>query len=144
MLFDTPVYLVFLAFVVAAYWRLTWRRQNLLLLLASYFFYGWWDWRFLLLMIASTTIDFLIARKIEDTSHSAGRRALLIASLVVNFTILGFFKYFNFFLESSVLGLEALGFHNVPRSLLAIILPPGILLYLSGGRIHSRRLCWQD
>ena len=43
MLFDTPVYFVFLAIVVAVYWRLEWRRQNQLLLAASYLFYGWWD-----------------------------------------------------------------------------------------------------
>jgi alginate O-acetyltransferase complex protein AlgI len=129
MLFDTPVYLVFLILVVVVYWRLSFRRQNALLLLASYFFYGWWDWRFLLLMIASTTIDFGIARKIEDTSDPARRRAFLIASLVLNFTILGFFKYFNFFLDSTVHSLDALGFHNVPRSFLAIVLPPGISFY---------------
>jgi D-alanyl-lipoteichoic acid acyltransferase DltB (MBOAT superfamily) len=129
MLFDTPVYLVFLVLVVVVYWRLSWRRQNVLLLLASYLFYGWWDWRFLLLMIASTTIDFIIARKIEDTPNEAKRRTLLIASLVLNFTILGFFKYFNFFLDSTVHSLNALGFYNVPRSFLAIILPPGISFY---------------
>jgi len=129
MLFDTPVYLVFLVLVVAVYWRLPWRPQNALLLLASYFFYGWWDWRFLLLMIASTTIDFLIARKIEDSTGSAKRKSLLIASLIVNFAILGFFKYFNFFLDSTANCLDAFGFHNVPRSFLAIILPPGISFY---------------
>jgi D-alanyl-lipoteichoic acid acyltransferase DltB (MBOAT superfamily) len=129
MLFDTPVYLLFLALVVAVYWRLPWRRQNAMLLLASYFFYGWWDWRFLLLMIASTAIDFVIARKIEDGPDAAKRKALLIASLVLNFAILGFFKYCNFFLDSTVHSLDALGFHNVPRSFLAIILPPGISFY---------------
>jgi hypothetical protein len=142
MLFDTPVYFVFLALVVVAYWRLRWRAQNALLLAASYFFYGWWDWRFLLLMLGSTAIDYVIARQIEDASHPAKRRALLIASLVVNFTILGFFKYFNFFLNSTAVALDSLGFHNVPRSFLAIILPPGIsLLYLSGSGLHRRRLC---
>ena len=69
MLFDTPVYFVFLALVVVVYWRLRWRAQNVMLLAASYFFYGWWDWRFLLLMIGSTTIDYVIAREIEDASH---------------------------------------------------------------------------
>jgi len=129
MLFDTPIYLLFLALVVTVYWRLKWRRQNLLLLLASYFFYGWWDWRFLLLMIASTLIDFVIARKIEDASDPGARKTLLIASLILNFSILGFFKYFNFFLDSAVYALDAAGFHNVPRGLLAIILPPGISFY---------------
>ena len=129
MLFDTPVYLLFLILVVVVYWRLSFRWQNRMLLLASYFFYGWWDWRFLLLMIASTLIDFVIAREIEDASSPSKRRALLIASLIVNFTILGFFKYFNFFLDSTVHVLDAVGFHNVPRSFLAIILPPGISFY---------------
>ena len=129
MLFDTPVYFVFLVLIVLVYWRLSWRPQNVLLLAASYFFYGWWDWRFLLLMMSSTAVDYLIARKIEDTSDQAKRRALLIASLFVNFTILGFFKYFNFFLDSAAIGLGALGFHNIPHSILAIILPPGISFY---------------
>jgi D-alanyl-lipoteichoic acid acyltransferase DltB (MBOAT superfamily) len=129
MLFDTPIYLVFLAIVVALYWRLGWRAQNVLLLAASYLFYGWWDWRFLLLMLGSTSIDFLIAREIEDAGSSRRRKVLLILSLIVNFTILGFFKYFNFFLDSTASSLNALGFHHVPHSFLAIILPPGISFY---------------
>src|SRR5258708_38592588 len=129
MLFDTPIYLVFLALVVAVYWRLNWRSQNVLLLATSYFFYGWWDWRFLLLMISSTIIDFVISRAIEDAPSRIKGRALLVASLVVNFSILGFFKYFDFFLNSTAQALDALGFHNVPRSLLTIILPPGISFY---------------
>lgn len=129
MLFDTPIYLIFLVLVVLAYWQLDRRRQNVLLLLASYFFYGWWDWRFLLLMIASTLVDFVIARRIEDASGKSSRKALLIASLVLNFSILGFFKYFNFFIGSAAFALDAVGFHNVPRGFLAIILPPGISFY---------------
>jgi D-alanyl-lipoteichoic acid acyltransferase DltB (MBOAT superfamily) len=58
MLFDTPIYFVFLVPVVLVYWRLSHRSQNMFLLLASYFFYGWWDWRFLGLMIGGTTADF--------------------------------------------------------------------------------------
>jgi D-alanyl-lipoteichoic acid acyltransferase DltB (MBOAT superfamily) len=66
LLFDTPIYFLFLTLVVTVYWRLNWRRQNVFLLCASYFFYGWWDWRFLLLMIFSTIVDFFIAQKIAD------------------------------------------------------------------------------
>src|SRR5258708_19412906 len=129
MLFDTPIYLVFLALVVAVYWRLNWRSQNVLLLATSYFFYGWWDWRFLLLMISSTIIDFVISRAIEDAPSRIKGRAVVVGSLVVNFFMLGFFKYFDFFLNSTAQALDALGFHNVPRSLLTIILPPGISFY---------------
>src|SRR6266516_3790894 len=96
MLFDTPIFFAFLAAVTLCYWCLTFRNQNKFLLVASYFFYGWWDWRFLCLMIASTLIDYFIAIKIADTEDRRVRRLLLALSLVVNFSILGFFSYFNF------------------------------------------------
>src|SRR5215470_12029898 len=97
MLFDTPIFIVFLVVVVAAYWCLKFRSQNLFLLLASYFFYGWWDWRFLCLMIGSTLIDYFVAIQIGDSEDPRTRRFFLVLSLVINFSILGFFKYFNFF-----------------------------------------------
>ena len=128
MLFDTPVYVVFLILVVAAYWCLGFRNQNRFLLAASYLFYGWWDWRFLCLMIASTVIDYFIAIRISDTKDLRVRRSLLVLSLAINFSILGFFKYFDFF-TGSLLG--ALGSVGIPASLpfLKIILPPGISFY---------------
>jgi alginate O-acetyltransferase complex protein AlgI len=128
MLFDTPVFFLFLCLVVTAYWCLDFRNQNRFLLVASYFFYGWWDWRFLCLMIGSTVIDYFIAIKIEDTKDEKLRRSLLILSLVINFSILGFFKYFNFFADSA---LNALHLFKIPASLpfLRIILPPGISFY---------------
>ena len=129
MLFDSPAFIAFLILVVVVYWRLGWRAQNVFLLCASYFFYGWWDWRFLLLMAGSTCIDFLIAKKLATLRNPAQRRALLILSLVVNFGFLGFFKYFNFFIQSFAGVLSSVGFHNVPMSLLRILLPPGISFY---------------
>jgi alginate O-acetyltransferase complex protein AlgI len=129
MLFDSPAFIAFLILVVVVYWRLGWRAQNVFLLCASYFFYGWWDWRFLLLMAGSTCIDFLIAKKLAALQNPAQRRALLILSLVVNFGFLGFFKYFNFFIQSFAGVLSSVGFHSVPMSLLRILLPPGISFY---------------
>jgi alginate O-acetyltransferase complex protein AlgI len=129
MLFDSPVYFVFLIIVVLAYWRLSHRSQNVFLLLASYFFYGWWDWRFLGLMIGSTTIDFLIARKITPGALNPNRKQWLIFSLIVNFAILGVFKYFNFFVDSFSTALMTLGLHNIPLPLIRVILPPGISFY---------------
>jgi alginate O-acetyltransferase complex protein AlgI len=128
MWFDTPAYALFLVLVVAVYWRLGRKLQNIFLLAASYFFYGWWDYRFLLLMIGSTAIDFVIARSIQHAENQSVRRTLLVASLVVNFAILGFFKYFNFFTDSltHVLGTLGLG---VSAPLFRIILPPGISFY---------------
>jgi len=128
MLFDTPIFFAFLAAVTLCYWCLTFRNQNKFLLVASYFFYGWWDWRFLCLMIASTVIDYFIAIKIADTEDRRMRRVLLALSLLVNFSILGFFKYFNFFADSLVTALSTLGIH-ASMPLLRIILPPGISFY---------------
>ena len=129
MLFDSPAYFLFLIPVVLVYWSLSHRAQNIFLLLASYFFYGWWDWRFLALMIASTTVDFLIAQKISPSRPGPHRKKWLILSLVWNFTILGVFKYFDFFAGSFADSLNRLGFHNVPLPLIRIILPPGISFY---------------
>ena len=129
MFFDTPVYIVFLILVVAVYWRLGWRKQNVFLLVVSYFFYGWWDWRFLILIWISTVVDFFCARVISRSSNPRQRKALLTLSLVVNFTFLGFFKYFNFFVGSAASALDSLGIHNIPLPLLQIILPPGISFY---------------
>jgi alginate O-acetyltransferase complex protein AlgI len=129
LLFDTPIFFVFLSLVVFSYWRLGWRRQNVFLLLASYFFYGWWDWRFLLLMIFSTVIDYLIAQRIAEETAVDRRRTLLIVSLCINFGLLGFFKYCNFFIDSFATMLQTMGIHNVPMFFLKIILPPGISFY---------------
>jgi D-alanyl-lipoteichoic acid acyltransferase DltB (MBOAT superfamily) len=114
---------------VLLYWRLNRGEQNVFLLLASYFFYGWWDWRFLALMIGSTTIDYLIARKITPSRSDTNRKKWFIFSLVVNFSILGTFKYFNFFADSFSVTLNTLGIHHVSLPLLRIILPPGISFY---------------
>jgi alginate O-acetyltransferase complex protein AlgI len=129
MLFDSPVYFVFLIPVVFLYWRLNRREQNIFLLCASYFFYGWWDWRFLALMICSTTMDFLIAQKIAPDRGDANRKKWFIFSLLLNFSILGTFKYFNFFVDSFSAALGTLGVPNIPLPLIRIILPPGISFY---------------
>jgi len=129
MLFDTPVYLVFLIVVVPTYWLLRRRRQqNLLLLAASYFFYGWWDWRFLSLILCSTIVDFFCARAVAASDRPFKRKGLLVLSIGVNLTFLGFFKYFNFFVDSLAAVLNPLGL-GVAMPVLRVILPPGISFY---------------
>jgi len=128
MLFDTPVYILFLTIIVFAYWQLRWRRQNILLLAASYFFYGWWDWRFLTLILISTVVDFYCARSIARRSDALRRKLLLSVSIVLNLSFLGFFKYYDFFAQSLHDSLSYAGF-EVPVYVLGIILPPGISFY---------------
>lgn len=129
MPFDSLAYFVFLTSVVLLYWRLDRRSQNLFLLLASYFFYGWWDWRFLALMIGSTTVDFLIGQRIAPGCPESNRKKWLVFSLLLNFSILGTFKYFNFFVDSFAGALGTVGVHNLPLPVIRVILPPGISFY---------------
>jgi D-alanyl-lipoteichoic acid acyltransferase DltB (MBOAT superfamily) len=62
--------------VVGGYWCLGRKSQNIFLLLASYIFYGWWDYRFLVLMVGSTTLDFFLARAIQKSEAHVLRRGL--------------------------------------------------------------------
>jgi D-alanyl-lipoteichoic acid acyltransferase DltB (MBOAT superfamily) len=129
MLFDSTAYILFLTLVVLIYWRLAFRKQNYLLLAASYFFYAWWDWRFLFLMVGSTLVDYLVARRIAETQDQRLRRTLLYFSLILNFSFLGVFKYFNFFVDSMVHVTALLGLKQIPISVWSILLPPGISFY---------------
>ncbi len=128
MLFDSPVFFVFLSIVVVVYWRLRRPAQNLFLVLASYFFYGWWDWRFLGLILISTVVDFVCARNIARSSNPVKRKSLLTLSVALNLSFLGFFKYFNFFTDSLAHALTAVGI-PVNIAFLRILLPPGISFY---------------
>src|SRR6202050_4545433 len=103
MLFHTVTYAIFLPTVWLLYLlagRLSVRAQNLVLLVASYFFYGWWDWRFLGLIFISSLVDYIVGLSLDATRVARARRFVLLASLVVNLGILGFFKYYDFFLSS--------------------------------------------
>jgi len=128
MLFNSPEFFLFLGIVLVLYYSLKHRYQNYLLLIVSYIFYSFWDYRFLSLILISTVVDFFAGRAIQRTNKTLNRRLLLMVSLFVNLGILGFFKYFNFFIDNagrliSVLGFEA----NLP--VLYIILPVGISFY---------------
>jgi len=128
VLFDTPIYLLFLLLAVPLYWCLGWRKQNLFLLLASYLFYGWWDWRFLSLIWISTLVDYYCARAVSASSAPGRRRLLLTLSVVLNLGFLGFFKYYDFFAHSLQDALAAAGI-PVSIHILNLLLPPGISFY---------------
>ncbi|REG91508.1 MBOAT family O-acyltransferase [Algoriphagus antarcticus] len=193
MLFNSFTFLLFLPIVFLLYWfvfKESLKLQNAFLLLASYVFYGWWDWRFLGLIIASSTVDYwcglkmghlvvgssgnVIARSNDEaisspdrllqvdndsnksasednhrndasgtghpspdtTDHRSlttenwfsGRKLYLTISLAFNLGLLGFFKYFNFFIDSAADFISVLGFQ--PHiSTLNLILPVGISFY---------------
>ena len=131
MLFNSLEFALFLPTVFLLYWLIlqrSWRLQNVLLLGASYLFYGWWDWRFLLLIIFSTVVDYTIGLRLAATPNPTTRKGLLTLSLVTNLGLLGLFKYFNFFIESFV-DLFAQAGIGLNITTLQIILPVGISFY---------------
>lgn len=110
------------------YYSVRHRAQNIILLFASYIFYGWWDWRFLTLIALSSVIDYFIGRAIHNSSNEKKRKLLVTASLCSNLSILGFFKYFNFFADSFTDLFNTIGF-SADWVTLNIILPVGISFY---------------
>ena len=104
------------------------KSQNILLVIASYIFYGYWDWRFLFLLIFSTAVDFVVAKRIDRTLSQKRKKLWLGISLVSNLSILGFFKYFDFFTGSFTELLNTIGI-PVNDLTLKVILPVGISFY---------------
>ena len=131
MLFNSFQFFAFLAITFVSYWLIfgrSWRAQNVLLLVASYFFYGCWDWRFLGLIAVSSIGDFFFAQAIDKADGQTKRKIYLWLSLTLNLGILGFFKYFNFFVDSLADLFNSLGWQINTWSL-NVILPVGISFY---------------
>lgn len=131
MLFNSIEFAFFLPLVFLLYWFPLGKRlkeQNLLLLIASYIFYGWWDPKFLLLIAFSSLVDYWIGHQLYQTEQIAKRKILLGTSLAINLGFLGFFKYYNFFIQSFADAFTLLG-HSIEPSRLSIILPVGISFY---------------
>jgi len=128
MLFNSIDFFVFFAIVYLLYLRLPHVAQNRLLLVASYVFYGWWDYRFLSLILISTVVDYTAGLRMDAAQDPQRRRHWLLASLVCNLGLLGFFKYYDFFVDSLEASLGTLGFD--PSGLhLDLVLPVGISFY---------------
>ncbi len=128
MVFNSLHFIWFFIIVYAAYRVLPHRPQNWLLLVASYYFYGSWDWRFLGLLIASTIVDFSCALALDRSRSPRRRRTLLCLSLGFSLTLLGFFKYFNFFADNLHVVFDSLGWQT-DFVTLRVLLPIGISFY---------------
>lgn len=134
MLFNSLTFLLFFPVVTIGYYLLarSLRFQNLWLLAASLFFYSCWDWRFTFLLLATVGVDFYVARYLDfllDQGAPPGKRKRVLAiSMGANLAILGFFKYFNFFVGSVHSGFQSFGW-DVPLGTLTIVLPIGVSFY---------------
>ena len=131
MLFNSIDFAIFLPIVFLLYWFVfdgNLRSQNFLILIASYVFYGWWDWRFLFLLFLSTIVDYGIGIALYNEYNLTKRKLLLSVSLLCNLGLLGFFKYYNFFVDSFTHAFSFFGTHVSARTL-DVILPVGISFY---------------
>ena len=131
MLFNSTEFLFFLPIVFLLYWLVfrSYRWQNMLIVLASYVFYGWWDWRFLLLIALTSFCSFLSGVGLERYEGNRSRQKLVsAANIILNLSILGVFKYYNFFVESFSFLFSSMGL-QLDWVTLNIVLPVGISFY---------------
>ena len=130
MLFPTATFAIFFLIVLPLSWLAMPKvhRWRPLILVASYVFYSWWDWRFIFLLAGCTIWNQLLAVRIHRATVQSQRKLLLTVALIGDIGVLGYFKYYDFFIDSSqsmaaIVGLE------LPFSLRTIILPVGISFY---------------
>jgi len=131
MLFNSLEFALFLPTVFILYWFVfnkTLKLQNFFLFLVSYVFYAWWDWRFLVLIAFSTLTDFFTGILLEQNEDEKKRKIIFTTSLLINLCLLGFFKYFNFFVDSFIQMFSTVGI-TLQATTLNIILPVGISFY---------------
>lgn len=128
MLFNSFNFFIFFLIVLALYAGSTHRIQNIILLASSYYFYANWDYRFLILLTITISVDFFSASAISSCSSALNRKIILICSIACNLSILLFFKYCNFFIDSFAILAGGIGY-SMPQLSMQIILPVGISFY---------------
>ena len=127
MLFPTVTFAIFFLIVLPLSWALMPHRRawQAWILLASYVFYAWWDWRFVLLLVASTVVNHVLAVAIYRTKPIRTRKALLASAVTFDLALLGYFKYAGFFVTSAENTLSSLGLADATW-IVSVTLPVGI------------------
>src|SRR5213596_4272793 len=129
MLFNSLTFVVFFVVVVALYWSMeSWTLRKNFLVVASYIFYGAWNPPFAALLFTTTAMDFWLGRQIGKAQGQSAKKRWLVASVCMNLSMLGFFKYGNFLLQNFQWLLARLGIIYQPPHL-DILLPVGISFY---------------
>jgi len=130
LLFPTATFAIFFLIVLPLSWlTMPWpHRWRPFMIAASYVFYSWWDWRFVLLLAGCTIWNQVLAVRIWRTTDRARRKGLLFLALAGNLGLLGYFKYYDFFVSSTD-NMAAIVGYDLPLSLKAIVLPVGISFF---------------
>ncbi len=130
MLFPTATFAIFFLCVLPLSWLAMPRphRWRPFIVAASYVFYSWWDWRFVFLLAGSTLWNQLLAVAIHRSATPARRRLLLVVALAGNVGVLGYFKYYDFFVSSTDNLLALVGL-DLPIGLRSLVLPVGVSFY---------------
>lgn len=131
MIFNSIPFVIFLPITFIIYWLIGHQRpkaQNCFLLIASYFFYCWWDWRFLGLLVSSSFLTYLIGLSIGKSASERKRKWMMYLGVVSSLAFLGFFKYYNFFIQNFAEAFTLFG-AKINVQTLRLILPLGISFY---------------
>ena len=130
MLFNTPIFFVFLVVFLLFYGFVFLRHKPRIyfILVSSLVFYGTWNYRFIPLLVGSAVIDYFLAQAIGNTDDQRRKKWLLSLSVVMNLGILALFKYADFAIQSVADLLTALGYQADLGSL-SWVLPVGISFY---------------
>lgn len=132
MLFNSIEYAIFIPFVFILYWFVfnkNIRRQNIFLIIVNFIFYAWWDWRFLSLLFILILLSYFTGLVIIHQESLTKKRTLIFLSILANIGVLGFFKYYNFFVDSFNSAFSIFG-TGINLASLNIILPLGISFYI--------------
>jgi len=132
VLFNSLDYILFLGIAVAGFWLLARHAQLriVFVFVASCLFYMAWHPAYIVLILGSTLVDYIVGLRIHATNEPKARKRWLILSLVSNLGLLGLFKYFNFASQATadVLGLF-FGIEIPNPPFLDVLLPVGISFY---------------
>lgn len=143
MVFNSLTFILFFALVLFVHnLPLAWSVKKINLLVASYLFYAAWNPPFIILLWASTVVDWLVARQIYRQTTHGRRKAWLIVSLALNLGFLGFFKYGKFMMENWQALMLAIGVHYQPPAW-NILLPVGISFYTFHSMSYTLDIYWK-
>ena len=128
MVFSTPIFLfLFLPLFLGVYYLLPFRARSPLILVSSYIFYGWWRVDFLALFFGVTLLSYLAGLGIAQAQTKRTAKFYLTLGVTFDLAALGYFKYFNFGVDSLNAAFSSIG---VPTfTAWAVVLPIGLSFY---------------